>query len=88
MVPTLFAFHAIVNLPLLGTNGTKCHVMKRKHYSAPSIEIVEANLTSSILVDSKLNTQVEDGVWNGLDDVESNGAKEALWDEIQSFENN
>lgn len=43
--------------------------MNRKHYSAPAIEVVEANLASPILAGSYTSNQVEDGVWSGLDNT-------------------
>jgi hypothetical protein len=52
--------------------------MKRKKlYSAPTIDVVEVNLTCSILSDSGtlINAQAEDGAWNDLESTESVGSQ-------------
>ena len=52
--------------------------MKRKKlYSAPTIDVVEINLTCSILSgnDDLINAQVEDGAWNDLETTESVGSQ-------------
>ena len=42
----------------------------KKHYSAPTMEVVEANLECTILAGSIVSVQAEDGVWGGLRNTE------------------
>ena len=77
-VPRL-SFHGFINCRDWGlTAKRKCNDVQRnmkrkKLYSTPTIDVVEVNLTCSILSDSGtlINAQAEDGVWNGLESTES-----------------
>ena len=57
---------------------------QKKHYSAPTMEVVETDLACPILAGSgpeTIDAQAEDGVWNGLEitETEKSQVEDGVW---------